>query len=106
MSDSIQQLYEGVAVPITVHCAGLQWHNFCLWTASRKTFTMMEHEDSARIIPKATQRIFQVERFHRETSCQEFLTWNSTMKPLQTYFVTPGKRSFWEFLRMLIRIYL
>ncbi|XP_067992949.1 centromere-associated protein E isoform X2 [Melanerpes formicivorus] len=61
-SDSTQQLYEGVAVPIIQ--SAVQGYNGTIFaygqTASGKTYTMMGNEDSAGIIPKAIQHIFKV----------------------------------------------
>ncbi|NXN14669.1 CENPE protein, partial [Indicator maculatus] len=61
-SDSTQQLYEGVAVPIIQ--SAVQGYNGTIFaygqTASGKTYTMMGNEDSAGIIPKAIQHVFKV----------------------------------------------
>ncbi|XP_054018723.1 centromere-associated protein E [Dryobates pubescens] len=61
-SDSTQQLYEGVAVPIIQ--SAVQGYNGTIFaygqTASGKTYTMMGNEDSTGIIPKAIQHIFKV----------------------------------------------
>ncbi|NWQ94216.1 CENPE protein, partial [Burhinus bistriatus] len=61
-SDSTQQLYEGVAVPIIQ--SAVQGYNGTIFaygqTASGKTYTMMGNEDSVGIIPKAIQHVFKV----------------------------------------------